>query len=221
MSYFTVYSVPGSPYGRAVLATLEEKGASYKLNAVAPGTFRSEPHVSRHPFGRVPVLQHGDYVLYETQAILRYLDRVLPEPPLTPTNPLLAGRMDQVMGVIDWYFFHGVANAIVFQRVIGPRVLGLTTNEAACAAVMPKAHQVFNEFGRLLGDQPYFSGPVVSLADILMACHLDLFEGLPEWQPLTAENPNLIAWLERMNCRPSLEATTWECVSTMIEVPGA
>ena len=41
MSEFTVYSVPGSPFGRAVLATLEEKAASYRLLPVVPGTFRS------------------------------------------------------------------------------------------------------------------------------------------------------------------------------------
>ena len=80
MSDFIVHSIPGSPFGRSVLATLEYKGAAYRLNAVAPGTFRAEPHISRHPFGRVPVLQHGDFMLYEAQAILRYLDRVLPEP---------------------------------------------------------------------------------------------------------------------------------------------
>ena len=39
---FIVYSIPGSPFGRAVLAALEEKGAPYRLAPVAPGTFRSE-----------------------------------------------------------------------------------------------------------------------------------------------------------------------------------
>ena len=58
MSEFIVYSVPGSPYGRAVLATLEEKGAAYRLAPLAPGDAKSEPHLSRHPFGRVPVLEH-------------------------------------------------------------------------------------------------------------------------------------------------------------------
>ncbi len=40
-SEFTVYSVPGSPFGRAVLATLGEKAASYRLLPVVPGTLRS------------------------------------------------------------------------------------------------------------------------------------------------------------------------------------
>ena len=80
-----------------MLATLEEKGAAYRLVPVAPGTFRTPEHLARHPFGRVPVLDHGGFRLYETQAILRYLDRVLPMPALTPADPKAAGRMDQLM----------------------------------------------------------------------------------------------------------------------------
>src|SRR5260370_22676162 len=71
MSEFTVYSMPASPFGRAVLATLEEKAATYRLLPVAPGTFRSPEHLARHPFGRVPVLEHDGFSLYESQAILR------------------------------------------------------------------------------------------------------------------------------------------------------
>ena len=71
MSEFIVHSIPGSPFGRAVLATLEEKHASFGLLPVAPGGLRKEPHISRHPFGRVPVLEHDGFSLYERQAILR------------------------------------------------------------------------------------------------------------------------------------------------------
>jgi glutathione S-transferase len=92
MSEFTVHSVPGSPFGRSVLAALEEKGASYRLAPVAPGTLQSPGHLARHPFGRVPVLEHDGFSLYETQAILRYLDRVLPAPALTPADPKRAAQ---------------------------------------------------------------------------------------------------------------------------------
>src|SRR6478672_8608708 len=134
MSEFIVHSIPGSPFGRTVMATLEEKGASYRLAPVAPGTFKSPEHLARHPFGRVPVLEHDGFALYETQAILRYLDRVLPTPSLTPADPKRTARMDQAMNVNDWYLFQGVANVIVFHRVVGPRVLGLAPDEAAIEA---------------------------------------------------------------------------------------
>src|SRR5450756_11634 len=138
MSEFTVHSVPGSPFGRAVLAALEEKGAAYRLAPVAPGTMRAPEHLARHPFGRVPVLEHNGFSLYESQAILRYLDRVLPTPALTPADPRAAARMDQAMNVNDWYLFQGVANVIAFHRVVRPRLMGLAPDEAAIEAAMPQ-----------------------------------------------------------------------------------
>src|SRR5258705_11880919 len=180
MSEFIVHAIPGSPFGRAVLTALEEKGASWRLSPVAPGALRSPEHLARHPFGRVPVLEHSGFLLYETQAILRYLDRVLPNPGLTPAEPKRAARMDQVMNVNDWYLFQGVANVIVFNRVIGPRVMGLTPDEAAIEAAMPKARAVFEELARLLGGQPFFAGETISLADFIVAPQLAFFTQTPE-----------------------------------------
>ena len=101
MSRFIVHSIPGSPYGRAVLATLEEKNADYRLAPLTPGAQKAEPHISHHPFGRIPALEHDGFMLYETQAILRNLDRVLTEPALTPANAKAAARMDHAMNVND------------------------------------------------------------------------------------------------------------------------
>jgi glutathione S-transferase len=215
MSEFIVHTIPGSPFARAVLATLEEKGARYRLAPLAPGSHKSPQHLARHPFGRVPVLEHDGFVLYETQAILRYLDRVLPEPALTPTDARCAARMDQVMNINDWYLFHGVANVIVFHRVIGPRVLGLAPDEAAIAAAMPAACEVFAELARLLGEQPYLAGEGLSLADLIVAPHVAFFTATPEWAELGAPRHNLVAWLARMEARPSMLATTWERVNEM------
>jgi glutathione S-transferase len=215
MSEFIVHSVPGSPFGRSVLATLEEKGAPYRLAPVAPGTFQSAEHLARHPFGRVPVLEHDGFMLYETQAILRYLDRVLPQPGLTPADPRRAARMDQAMNVNDWYLFHGVGNVIVFHRVVAPRVLGKAPDEAAIEAAMPKAKVVFNELARLLGDNAYFSGDAISLADLMLAPAVAYFTLAPEWSALGAPHANLTAWIARMQARPSMQATTWERVSEL------
>ena len=217
MSEFIVHSIPGSPFGRAVLTTLEEKGARYSFSPLAPGGLRSPEHLARHPFGRVPVLEHDGFLLYETQAILRYLDRVLPNPALTPADPKRAARMDQVMNVNDWYLFQGVANVIVFHRVVGPRVMGLAPDEAAIEAAMPKARAVFDELARLLGGQSFFTGETMTLADLLVAPHLGLFSLAPEWPVLVAPHRNLVAWVARMEARPSLQATTWERVSEMAQ----
>lgn len=70
--------------------------------------------------------------------------------------------------------------------VVGPRLLGLTSEEARIAAAVPKGEAVFGELARLLGDQPYFAGDSLSLADILLAPQLDFMRETPEWATLTA-----------------------------------
>jgi glutathione S-transferase len=135
---------------------------------------------------------------------------VLPSPALTPADPKAAAGMDRAMNVSDWYLFQGVSNVIGFQRIVAPRLMGVAPNEEAIAAVMPKAHVVFNELARLLGPQPYFAGENVTLADLMIAPQLDFVAQTPEWTPLSSDHQNIVAWLERMNARPSFQATTWE-----------
>lgn len=210
MSGFIVHSIPGSPFGRSVLAALEEKGAAYRLAVPPPGGLKAAAHLARHPFGRIPVLEEDGFLLYETQAILRYLDRVLPAPALTPGDARQVARMDQVMGVNDWYLFQGVGNVIGFQRVVGPRLMGLVPDEALIAAAMPRAHAVVDELARLLGGEAHFAGSALSLADLLVFPQLEFLSMAPEWAALGGPHPNLAAWLARMAARPSMRATTWE-----------
>jgi len=217
MSDMRVHSIPGSPYGRAVLIALEEKRAPYRLLPVQPKTLRSPEHLARHPFGRIPVLEHGDFRLYETQAILRYIDRTLPGPRLSPPDARAAARMDQLMNVNDWYLFQGVGNVIAFQRVVAPKLMGLAPDEAAIGAAMPKAHIVFDALARELGDGDYFGGVSPSLADLMIAAQLDFFAATPEWSALTAKNPHLVRWMDRMQDRPSMRATVWERVAEMAQ----
>jgi glutathione S-transferase len=217
MSTIAIHSIPGSPFGRAVLMALEEKGAHYRFVPVSPGSLRTAEHVARHPFGRVPVMYDGTFRLYETQAIVRYLDRTLPGPALAPADARAAARMDQLMNVNDWYLFQGVASIIAFQRIVGPRLLGLVPDEAAIAAAMPKARVVVAELATQLADSAYFAGEAVSLADLVLAPQLDFMRSTPEWAPLAAGHANLQRWLERTRTRPSMVATTWERVAAMAQ----
>ena len=117
--------------------------------------------------------------------------------------------MDQVMNVSDWYLFQGVCSVIAFQRIVGPKLLGLTPDEAAVDAAMPRARTVFAELSRLLGEQAYIAGDALSLADLQTAPQLSFLSLAPEWTTLTEQHPNLVAWIERLEARPSFAATTW------------
>jgi glutathione S-transferase len=206
MSEIVVFGVPGSPFLRAVEVGLKEKDAAYRLQPLAPGESKSEEYLKRHPFGRIPAFQHGDFALYETQAILRYLDDVFPEPAFEPSDPRAAARMNQVIGINDWYFFPKAAAGIVFQRFVGPVLLGLPTDEAAIAAALPMARTCVTELERLLGGQPFLAGDQMTIADIMLAPQLDFFNDTPEGAALL-DGMKITAWLARMNARDSMIAT--------------
>ena len=206
MADIVVYGVPGSPYLRAVQMGLEEKAVTYRIQAMAPGEMKNSSYLQKHPFGRVPLFEHGDFTLYETQAILRYIDDVFPDPRFEPTDPRAVARMNQIIGINDWYFFPKVAAVIVFQRIVGPVLLGTATDEAVIAAAMPMAKLCIAELDRLLGTQQFFAGNSPPIADLMLAPQLDFFAATPEGKSLLKET-QIQAWLERMNARPSMRAT--------------
>ena len=206
MSDIVVYGVPGSPFMRAVQMALEEKKAAYRVQAVAPSESKSEAYLKKHPFGRVPAFEHGDFGLYETQAILRYLDDIFPEPRLQPRDPREAARMNQIIGINDWYFFPKAAAVIVFQRIVGPVLLGIKTDEAAIEAALPMGRTCVAELDRLLGAQQFLAGDHLSIADLMLAPQLDFLAETPEGKSLLA-GTRIEAWLAHMNERPSMQAT--------------
>jgi glutathione S-transferase len=209
MSDVTVYGIPGSPYLRAVLLGLEEKNVPYRLIRMGPGETKQPAHLERHPFGRIPAFTHGDFQLYETQAILRYIDAVFPGISLRPQAPRAAARMDQMIGVVDWYLFRDVGTTIIFNRVVAP-AFGMPTDEAACTAAIPKAKICAHELDRLIGDNPYVAGDEISIADLMLVPHLEYFSISPEGIAVLAPYPRLTAWLKRVQERPSMRNTSWE-----------
>ena len=208
MTDITVHGIPGSPFLRSVEITLREKGAEYQFVSLNPGEFKTPDYLqNHHPFGRIPAFEHDGFRIYETQAILRYVDQVFPDPALTPADPRERARMNQVIGIIEWYFFPKAAAPIAFNRIIGPRLLGLPGDEAAIAEAMPMGRTCFAELDRLLGEHQYFGGEGVSIADIMLAAQFDLFTECAEGRELIGGTSNLESWLDRMLARPSFVAT--------------
>jgi len=74
---------------RIVRLALEEKEVKYDLVGVDVFAKTGVPkeHLTRHPFGRIPAIEHGDFRLYETGAIVRYIDDAFPGCNLQPTDP--------------------------------------------------------------------------------------------------------------------------------------
>jgi glutathione S-transferase len=206
MTEIVLFGVSGSPYVRTAQMGLEEKQAPYRFEAMALGASKSPDYLARNPFGRIPLIEIGDFRLYETQAILRYLDAAFPQPALQPPDPQAIGRMNQIIGINDWYLFPKVNAVITFNRIVGPVLLRTTPDEAAIAAALPMARTCIGELERLLGDQAFLAGDSLTLADLMVAPQLDFLQATPEGKALLAGTA-LSAWLGRMNERPSMQRT--------------
>ena len=201
-----VYGPAGSTYVWSARLALAEKGVAHELVEVGFGPHREEPHLSRHPFAKVPAFEHDGFMLYETQAILRYIDEGFMTSPLQPTDLHQFARMNQIIGIVDAYAHPSIAMGILVNRMLAPR-LGLPVDEAAVAAALPRARLCLSEVARLMGDEPYLAGDRISLADLMVAPLFYYFSRLPEGEAPFADNPSLLPWLRRMEDRQSFQVT--------------
>lgn len=176
--------------------------------AFGSGAQKSPEYLALNPFGRIPAIEHGDFKLFEAQAIGRYIDRVFDGPSLTPCDPRLAALMDQVLNIVDWYVMPSITGAIAFNRVVKPR-FGMPFDEAAVAAALPMAGTCVKVLENILDAKPYFAGWAVSLADLFAYGHFEFFTQTPEGADMMAGSP-LLGWMERMSVRPSVQNTSWD-----------
>jgi glutathione S-transferase len=196
-----LYGMAGSPNVRGAMLGLAEKGVDYELITVLP-PFKDPEHVARNPFGRVPVLEHDGFILYETQAILRYVDQAFPGPALQPAKAREAARMDQILGIIDCYLFQSWSATIGFERLIATSFFGRPCDLERVEAAMPVA-RCCAEALEVLISAPYLTGETYSLADIRLMPHFDWLRLTPEGETILAGKSGLVQWFEHVSERPS------------------
>ena len=201
-----VYGPAASPYVWSARLALAEKGIAHELSEVTMQEMREEAHLARHPFGKVPAFEHDGFALYETQAILRYIDEAFPAAPLQPIELHPFSRMNQIMGIVDAYLAPSLIGGVLFPRVVAPRY-GLPTDEAKVTASLPQVKLCLTEIARLSAGQPFLAGEMLTLADLMAATSLCYFKKFPEGQAQFAELPALGAWLTRMEQRQSFQVT--------------
>ena len=124
MAHPIVYGPAFSTYVWSARLALAEKGVTHELVEVPVGGHREEPHLSRQPFAKVPAFEHDGFALYETQAIIRYVDERFAGTPLQPEDVHEWSRMNQIIGIVDAYAWPSIAGAILFNRILVPRFLG-------------------------------------------------------------------------------------------------
>jgi len=95
MATLQIFGVPPSPFTRAVRLACREKGVDYELVPTRPG--ETAP---LNPLGKIPMMKHGDFMLYESPAIARYVDRTFDGPPLWPKDARGSSLCDQWLSVV-------------------------------------------------------------------------------------------------------------------------
>jgi glutathione S-transferase len=114
-----LFGLERSVYTRISRLAFEEKGIAYGLSEVeifGPSGVPAE-HFKRHPFGRIPTLQHGPLSLYETNAITRYIDEAFVGPILQPSDAAQRARMNQAISLLDAYAYRPMVWGDFVQRV--------------------------------------------------------------------------------------------------------
>jgi glutathione S-transferase len=207
MAHPIVYGPARSTHVWSARLALAEKGVTHELVEVPFGAQHEEPHLSRQPFAKVPAFEHDGFALYETQAIMRYVDERFAGTPLQPEDVHEWSRMNQIIGIVDAYAGPSIAGTILFNRMLVPRFLGGTPDEPAIAAALPRTRLCLSEIDRLMEDHRFLASDHVSLADLMVVPLLYYFSNVPDGQAPMAEHPKLQNWIRHMETRQSFQVT--------------
>jgi len=191
-------SMPDSAYLWTAMHVADEKGVSYEF---IPLTYRSKEHLALHPFGKMPVLQHGAVFIYETLAIAHYLDRRFAGPSLQPSDPLNQARMLQWISIINAYVFPTM-NRFTKERLVKP-AMGFEVDRQFVDGAKEQLFLQLQLIEEALTDGGYLVGDSLTLADSFLLPHLLFFTRTPEGKALISKMPAASAWLTRLKERAS------------------
>lgn len=194
-----------SVYNRIARLALAEKGVAYDRVEVNPFAEPLPEYLALHPFGRVPTLVHDGFVLYETGAITRYVDRTIAGPDLQPGSPRALARMDQLIGIIDSYGYWPMVRQVFSHRVFRTAA-GRPVDEAEIARGLSGAAKVLAAL-EALASKPFLTGPELSLADLHVGAMIAYFTLAPEGVEALTNYPRLATWWAKVSQRASFAVT--------------
>jgi glutathione S-transferase len=195
---------PRSTYVRTARMGFAEKGVAISLKPAAPHS----PEVTQvHPFGRIPALLDGDTPMWETSAILRFVDDSFGDGPLlTPGRISDRVACEQWVSAVHCYLYDTMIRRYVLQYVFPKGAAGQPDQETIDKAVREMPAQLAaleHSYER----SDYLAGAALSFADLFVAPLLAYVEGLPEGKRLLADKPNIRRAQTMIRQRPSFIAT--------------
>jgi glutathione S-transferase len=209
-----LYWGSGSPFAWRVMLTLELKGLAYesKLLEFSKRDHKSPSYLKLNPRGKVPTLKDGDFVIYESIAIMAYLDRQYPEPLLFGKTPREAGLIWRTIAECEGYF------ARTGDKVVRPIFFGKgleNLEEIRLAAEI--VHQEMKSFEAALAQSAWLVGEQITAADIAIFPLVQLIlraaskEAAQPFDlrlmPLSQNYPNLARWVRQIEALPGYPRT--------------
>lgn len=179
----------GSTYVQTVVAACREVGVAFELKPLA---FKEPSHFALHPFGKMPVMRDGDFVLHESLAIADYVSQASGGA-LWPSAPRARARALQwASSAIDYYYPALVAG-----------LLSESPSDAATSEAAEKLKLIDVAIDAQRGEGPWLAGEALSVADLLLYPMVRFATG-----KLGAEGAAGLAalsgWARRMEDRPSM-----------------
>jgi glutathione S-transferase len=195
-----------SVYNRIARLALLSKNIEHETIEVNPFAELSEAYLMLHPFGRVPVLIHGAFKLFETGAITRYVDRAFDGPPLQPERAAALARMDQVIAVIDAYAYWPMVRQVSSHAFFRPLV-GEPSSREEVDLGLEASRKVLSFLDRVAGEGEVLTGRDITLADCHLAPTMDYFVRAEEGKEALSPHLALQKWWDRVSVLGVLRAT--------------
>jgi len=198
----TLYTTPLSANGRKPMALSRHLDLSIDMREVNVyrGEGQSPQYRSLHPLGKIPTLVDGDFVLWESNAILVYLA----EHHGVPWSRDAIGRAD----ILRWMFWESSHWQPVLTRILAPRVGQLLSHSGDPAIAIPWNDVELIALLRMLDSalerKPFVCTNEPSLADFAIAGMTTYFRAVAF---PSADFPAIEAWLHRMESLPAWRAT--------------
>jgi glutathione S-transferase len=181
----------------------EEKGIAYELTQAQLG---APEVVAIHPFGKMPVLRHGDFELCESKAIASYLDRSFPGPQLISSDPRLGALTEQWVSLVNTVMDATLIRTYLFAHIAAKRS-DRAPDRAVIEAVMPAVLEQLGILDRAVAGTGYLVGDQFTFADINLLPILHRVQQPPEGAAALAALTHLAGYYERHAARPSFTRT--------------
>jgi len=193
-----------STYTRTACMVCQEKAIEYVLTE---RPLHAPELLAIHPFGKMPVLRHGDVELFESKAIATYLDRSFPAPFVFPSDPHLAALTEQWVSLVNTVIDRTLIRTYLFAY-IAPKTADGSPDRQAIDAVMPAVHEQLGVLDKAVARTGYLVGEQFTYADINLLPILYRVRQAPEGAAALAAATHLTRYYDRHAARPSFTSTT-------------